>query len=455
MRVLLRLFVLLFLLLPAPRAEAFAHWRRGDGDFELRGFSGLAAASARYPAGLPSAEEREETLAEIGQRLLFTARPGERSRIEANLLQSLRRAPLAFLAGSGRGRSGVERSGLFSWRQHESDNSQARLEVDALSLYHAVGPMEFALGRQPVSLATTFYFTPNDFFAPFAAQEFFRVYKPGVDAARLEARLGPLAQLSLVGVLGYQEERATGNGWARRPDWERGSLLVRAALGQGEFEWALLAGSVREERIVGGSLAGELFDWLGLRAEGHYAAPEGEGGRSGAELALGLEHRFPGSLELRLEHFWHGQGSGSAALATAFPGGEGPAGYSGRQYSALGAGYEFSPLLAGQALLVQNWSDHSRLLSLNAVYSLTDEVELACTLSLPMGRSQGREGGDRNSASSPGRWPWSCGSITEEGFFLAAGPAASSSGSGEAGFRRTAGEGSGGDGACAAGDPEA
>ena len=98
----------------------------------------------------------------------------------------------------------------------------------------------------------------------------------------------------------------------------------------------------------------------------------------------------PSSLELRLEQFHHGQGYGSSeALSRALAAGSLQEGYTGRDYTALGASYEFSPLLTGQALLIANWSDHSQLLSLNGVYSLSDEAELAVTLSLPRGERAG------------------------------------------------------------------
>ena len=106
----------------------------------------------------------------------------------------------------------------------------------------------------------------------------------------------------------------------------------------------------------------------------------------GAEVSVGIEHRFANSLELRLEQFHHGQGySSREALNQALAAGNLREGYTGRDYTALGVSYEFSPLLTGQALLLVNWSDHSQLLSLNGVYSLSDEAELAMTLSLPKG----------------------------------------------------------------------
>lgn len=281
----------------------------------------------------------------------------------------------------------MERSGLLSWQQHASGNSEANLSVDTAAFHFVQQNVEWSIGRQPVNLATTVYFTPNDFFASFAAQTFYRAYKPGVDSGRAEVRLGNLAQLSLVGVLGYAPADTNAADWRNRPDWSRNSLVGRLAVNRNDFEWGVLAGSVRQYRVIGGSLQGELFDWLGIRAEGHYADPEHDGLASGSELSVGLEHRFANSLELRIEQFHHGQGYGGSAeaLARALNAGIVQEGYTGRQYTAFGASYEFSPLLTGDVLVLANWNDHSRLVSLNGVYSLSDEAELAMTLSIPRG----------------------------------------------------------------------
>jgi len=369
-------------LLPAP-APAFSERQFEEGSVSLRGFTGLSAAYSRNPEAAAFYDRREDLFWDLEQRLLVAANYRENIRFDLNLLESIRTAPNP---GLGARPVGTERSGLLFWQQHASTNSEASLSVDTAAFHYVHRNIEWSLGRQPVNLATTMYFSPNDFFAPFAAQTFYRAYKPGVDSGRAEVRLGNLAQLSLIGVLGYSAESDTDTEWRNRPDWSRNSLLARLAVNRHDWEWGLLAGLVRDQRITGASLQGELFDWLGVRAEGHYAAPEQEGVSGGTEVSVGIEHRFANSLELRLEQFHHGQGySSSSALNQALAAGCLREGYTGRDYTALGAGYEFSPLLTGQALLIANWSDQSQLLSLNGVYSLSDEAELAVTLSIPWG----------------------------------------------------------------------
>lgn len=362
---------------------AFSQWQSDEASVGLRGFTSLGGAYSLNPKASDVYDSREDLLWDVDQRLLVTAKYRENARFDLNVLQNIRAAPNPV---AGAWQDGAERSGLLSWQQHESGNSEASLSVDTAAFHFTQENIEWSIGRQPVNLATTMYFSPNDFFAPFAAQTFFRTYKPGVDSGRAEVRLGSLAQLSVVGVLGYSVENSADTDWRNRPDWNRNSLLARLVINRNEWEWGFLGGTVREHRITGGSLQGEFFDWLGVRAEGHYAAPEQDDLSGGTEVSVGIEHRFANSLELRLEQFHHGQGYNSTeALDQALVSGTLRQGYTGRDYTALGVSYEFSPLLTGQALILANWSDHSQLLSINGVYSLSDEAELAVTLSLPRG----------------------------------------------------------------------
>jgi hypothetical protein len=78
------------------------------------------------------------------------------------------------------------------------------------------------------------------FFGSFAPQNFYRVYKPGVDTVRFERQLANLSQLTLAGVLGYDRDPESDSGWSRSPDWDRTSVLGRYVMDAGGFEWGAL-----------------------------------------------------------------------------------------------------------------------------------------------------------------------------------------------------------------------
>ncbi|MHB8811489.1 MAG: hypothetical protein ACYC9M_15990 [Desulfobulbaceae bacterium] len=330
--------------------------------------------------------ERHDELWSGDLRLLADGFVGERLRGRLNILENIRSASSIHLPG-GFAASDVERSALFSSQQHASDTTRADLVLDGGSLTWGTESRALTLGRQPVQFTVTSSFSPNDFFAPFAPQQFYRVYKPGVDAVRYEHRLADLTQFSLVGVLGYEEDPDSANGWSRAPDWQRTSVLGRYVRSAGRLEWGMLAGVIREDNIVGASLQGELTDWLGLRAEGHYRDSNQDAVGSGSMLSVGLEHRFASSLTVRLEQLYNSFGYSSIAEADrALAQGTLEPGYLGQLYSAFDAGYEISPLLIGEFLYLHNWTDGSHSFSFYAVYSLADEAELALQVTLPEGK---------------------------------------------------------------------
>ncbi len=304
-------------------------------------------------------------------RLIITGRSGPHLALDFNGHLS------GSYAGSDQRKAvNVERSGAFEWTLSDEKRGSALFAIDQLFLTLSADRFDLRAGRQPIGLATCFYFTPNDFFAPFAAQTFYRTYKPGVDAARLDLRLGELSQLSVITVLGYTADPAGANGYAGSIDAGGGSTIVRGAATFARFEWALLGGKIKDDTVLGGSLQGELFSWLGLRAEGHRR--ESASG-TWTEIAAGAEHRFPDSLTIRYEHFHNGAGAFSPAAYR--PGSI----YPGREYGSLGFSYEFTPLLTGQLLALANWNDGSQALAFYGVYSLGDESELALGLNIPRG----------------------------------------------------------------------
>jgi len=362
--------------------HAFYQWQDGDNNVEMRGVIRLFGIGYDAPEDQIFYEDGGG-LGEVA-RLIMESQLGSRLGFELNAVQSHIPSSIAVGVANLGAPLEVERSAALEWSF--SDEDFARLAIDRLNARWSYQRLDLTLGRQPVNLATTFYFTPNDFFAPFAAQSFFRVYKLGVDAARAEIRLGELSQLSLISVLGYERDTDSDTGWSDSPDSGRTSNLARISTVRGDFEWALLGGGVRETDILGGSLQGELFDWLGVRAEGHHASPDDPDKDSYNELAVGLEHRWENSLELRLEQFYHGNGADAVEDYQVSPTlGLTESIYLARRYTALGASYEFTPLLNGQMVAVYNWTDHSYLVSFNALYSLSDESELAVTVGIPGG----------------------------------------------------------------------
>lgn len=357
------------------QALAFYEKQNNESSIEARGLVRGFASASKFPDDpLIYPDSSSSGLAGLA-RIIVDASSTEHWGFEFNAYQSyLPQDLIASQTGTGLSFN-VERSGVLE--TNLSETNQAFLAVDRLAMRWSNERYDFKLGRQAINLATTFYFTPNDFFAPFAAQNFFRVYKPGVDALRADISVGQVSQLSLISVLGYEQDVTSDTGWSNTPDSERLSNLLRWSNEFNDFEVSLLYGRIIDRDIIGGAIQGELFEWLGLRMEGHVANPDST--ENYDLFSLGLEHRWENSLQLNIEFFYNGLGASSVAayqqvqISTTNQ-------YFARHYSALGGSYEITPLLIGQAVLISNTDDSSHLFSLNTVYSVSDESEMVVNL---------------------------------------------------------------------------
>jgi len=363
-------------------ADAFYAWQGDDSNIEMRGLLRGSGLMLKNPDNPIFYNKRSVAGIAGSGRLMLDAGFGEHVSFELHAEQSY--VPLELQTGGSNLAvlRDIERSDLLDW---SFDNKRAHLLIDRFNVQYASPKVNVKIGRQPVNLAATFYFTPNDFFAPFAAQTFFRAYKPGVDAVRADIRLGDLSQLSLISVLGYRLDPLSDNGWSNRIDAGRNSYLAHASTTLGDFELALLGGTVRKDVVIGGDFQGELFDWLGIRGEGHVNFPNQAGLKRRIEVAVGLEHRWENTLTLRAEQFYHGGGAAST-VAYQITTAAAQSLYLARNYTALGADYEFTPLLTGDMTAIYNWVDRSALFAVYALYSLADESELALSGTLASGR---------------------------------------------------------------------
>lgn len=272
----------------------------------------------------------------------------------------------------------VDRSSALSTYFRDDGRQRASFVFDRLNASITSGPANLTVGRQAIGLATCYYFTPNDFFAPFAANTFYRVYKPGVDAARLEVRTGRLSQLSFISALGYKPDNGDPSGWSDSPDMDKTSYIARGSMNVHDTDLSMLGGRLGKDSVWGGAVSGEIKDInIGIRLEGHYRWNDEKD--NALELAGQLERRFENSLILKLEYFYHGDGADDPKFYT--PGKL----YMARRYGAIGASYEFSPLLTGEALALLNFVDNSQLYTVYAVYSLSDETDIAFGISGPSG----------------------------------------------------------------------
>jgi hypothetical protein len=371
----------------ASQASAFYEWSDESSSTDIRGFIRLTGAVSANPDDRAIYPNETDTIGMAMARLIFFSRANQALSFELNGYNIAVHNTSQGALSQGAVNTGVERSSRLETNYWDDNNNRALAGIDRLNLTFSFDRIDVKLGRQPVNLATSFYFTPNDFFAPFAAQTFFRTYKPGVDAARIEIRLGALTQVTLLQVLGYSTDDSTSNGYSDQASSERSSSLARGTTVIADFEVTALGGSVRGSQVYGGSLQGEIIGgWLSIRAEGHLAIPDDGDKESTSEFVVELERRFNTTFSVSGAYFYHGAGKNSADRYFELLLDDKTENlYLGRKYLAVGLIYEYSPLTTLQALAIGNISDNSRYLTFYSTHSLSDEAELSFGVSLPFG----------------------------------------------------------------------
>lgn len=276
---------------------------------------------------------------------------------------------------------------------HDSHKLDGYLTIDRLNIRGRIADAEIAVGRFPIDTSTTILFTPNDFFAPFRPYQYYREYKPGVDALSIDHSLGEKGQLTLLGVTGYESAAKisrVGKPQERRFSPQAGSILARASYTLRGFEGAVLAGKQGFYDLAGFTLQGEVGKF-GIKAEGHQRKHRRQP-ISSSQVAVGFDYRPAASLLLQFEQFFNGAGYGTVVEYERVKTDEDPPLYFlGRNYSGLVAAYELTPLVNLKGMVISNLTDRSALVSTNAVYAVAENAEVTFSLLLPRGKAPREE----------------------------------------------------------------
>ncbi len=221
------------------------------------------------------------------------------------------------------------------------------------------GNVDLKLGRQRIAWGTGSFWSPLDILNPVSPLALEREERVGVDAALLEAKLGPLSRASLV--------------YAPAPDRGPASRALQWHGNTAGVDASLVVGRLRGLDIVGMDVASQIGD-VGVRAEAARLNPDG--GPTFNRWMAGADYAFATGLTLSAELYYNGAGSRD------------PAGYdfaglrSGRltslatRYAGLLASYEITPLLKWMTYAVVNADDRSHAIDSRLVRSIAPNLEL-------------------------------------------------------------------------------
>lgn len=255
-----------------------------------------------------------------------------------------------------------------SWQVLDDEHVALRGRLDRLSLTFHLPHVDVALGRQPVSFGSTWFFTPLDLVAPFTPTTIDREYKPGVDALRVDAYLGWAAQVTALA--------AYAGSW----DLDGTILAAHGRFSVGAFDLSALVGSFREDAVFGLEVAGGVGG-VGLKGAITLTVPPDDDEDPFVRGVVGVDYLFDFGLSLMAEVYAQSIGTldsadyMSLALSDRFSTGE--LWTLGHFYAALSAGLDLTPLLNLSLAVTGNLLDPSVLIAPGLNWSVSDNVSLS------------------------------------------------------------------------------
>jgi hypothetical protein len=280
------------------------------------------------------------------------------------------------------------RSVNFERHWHNSHAVDGFLVMDRLYVSGEVAEIQYAIGRFPINLATTAVFAPLDLFAPFRPHNFYRQFKPGVDAIKLSRGLSESSSITLYGVRGYESDVLIALDGLKRDQefsYEESSVLAQGNMLLFDTALGFVLGRYGKFDLGGLSAQGE-WQGMGIRASAHQKKHRSES-FAATEAALAIEARTSEKLFLTFEQYLHGQGySQRSDYKTLGDDPFAPTYFIGRNYSAFVMLYQWTPLNQIKSLTMINLLDASWLTALNLNHSVSENAELTSTVLVPHGR---------------------------------------------------------------------
>jgi hypothetical protein len=282
---------------------------------------------------------------------------------EADLLYSSR--SLMFRAATGRTNRQVT---TLRWQPVDDGNVTLQHYVDRLYFRQNFLWGSIVAGRQRIQWGTGRIWNPTDLFNPINPASFDRIEKDGADAVSAKVYLGSFTDVQAV--VNFRTARGQRDGAAPAPDSSNYGLRVRTNLQ--EFDVSAMGGWFDRRMVLGGDLAGSMFD-AGVRAEAIYAFEGEELPNSDyLRMVIGADYQFTPEFYALVEYLYNGEGHNSPTSYELVRLLEGDILQLNRKYLYVGGSYLVHPLVSTSAGIMQNIGDGSGFLSMVATWSSSD-----------------------------------------------------------------------------------
>ncbi len=253
---------------------------------------------------------------------------------------------------------------VVSLRWQPIDRKHATISdyIDRLYLDQEFSFGTLVIGRQRISWGTGRVWNPTDIFNPINPADFGKVEKDGADAASMKFYLGQLTDLQFV----YNAEY----------HFKSSNYAARFRTNILGYDLAVLAGSLDRRLITGGDFAGNVWT-AGIRGEALVSQDPSKSGGYYIRWILGMDYQFTDKLYALFEYYHNGQGTLNRLDYDLTGLYEGRILNLAKDYLALGATYQMTPLVTVTLSSVSNFSDGSGYLAGTVSYSASDNTSLA------------------------------------------------------------------------------
>lgn len=314
-------------------------------------------------------------------RLKLAATAGEHLRLDIHARTGASYASQSIQAGAislGTAGEGPEELLPLSWRPVEAPGFTVEGRVDRVAVRASIPHLDLTLGRQPVSFGAAWIFTPLDLVAPFSPTVVDQEYKPGVDAARLDAYFGTSGALTALAA------------WAGEASLDGTVLALHGGATLGLTDLGLFAALDRAEPVLGLDAKGSLGR-VGWHGEATLTLPPEQD--PFVRAVIGADHAWDVGLSAMAEVYVQTLGAddptGYLEVYASDRCARGQIWAAGRTYAAGSLAWEIDPLVRVGAFSVVNLADPSAMLGPSLSWSAAENAELTAGAFVGLGRRPG------------------------------------------------------------------
>jgi len=252
----------------------------------------------------------------------------------------------------------------LSWSETQGEVTRSA-KLDRASIRHRAGSLRTTLGRQAFSHGQGRLFTPMDLIAPFTPATLDTEFKPGIDAARVEAFFGTASKLEVVA--------------AHLGEWDMAhtALILTGQTTVLTTDLGLYAATLHDDTVLGASAYSPIGP-VGIYGDATITLTDGEAAH---RVVIGTDlHPLPDTrvgLELYSQGFGADEPGGYLSAYADPRTARGELWLVGHNYAGLTLAQSLSPLINLAGFSLVNLDDGSAMVSASLGWSAAENADLS------------------------------------------------------------------------------